>query len=105
MVFPFGYDQALEVDWAAMPTEVFLGFAYVIICVTFLVYFLNAFAMKTLSPSVVSAYIYLQPVLAGALSIGLGKEKLHWIQILAAVLIFSGVYLVSIRKKRLSNNQ
>lgn len=105
MVFPFAYDQALEVDWAAMPTEIFLGFAYVVICVTFLGYFLNAFAMKTLSPSVVSAYIYLQPVLAGALSIGLGKEKLHWIQILAAVLIFSGVYLVSIRKKRLSNNQ
>jgi drug/metabolite transporter (DMT)-like permease len=33
------------------------------------------------------------------LSISLGKEKLHWIQLLAAVLIFSGVYLVSIRKK------
>mgnify|MGYP006081922301 CR=1 FL=1 len=105
MVFPFGYVQALEVDWAAMPTEIFMGFAYVIICVTFLVYFLNAFAMKTLSPSVVSAYIYLQPVLAGALSIGLGKEKLHWIQLLAAALVFGGVYLVSIRKKRLPNNQ
>ena len=105
MVFPFGYDQALEVNWTDMPTEIFLGFAYVIICVTFLVYFLNAFAMKTLSPSVVSAYIYLQPVLAGALSIGLGKEKLHWIQILAAALIFGGVYLVSIRKKRLPYNQ
>jgi len=104
MVFPFGYSQALVVDWTAMPTEILLGFAYVIICVTFLVYFLNVFAMKTVSPSVVSAYIYLQPVLAGALSIGLGKEKLHWIQILAAALIFGGVYLVSIRKSPLANN-
>lgn len=105
LVFPFGYDQALEVDWANMPTEVFLGFAYVVFCVTFLVYFLNAFAMKTVSPSVVSAYIYLQPVLAGALSIGLGKEKLHWIQVAAAILIFGGVYLVSLRKKPLLNDQ
>lgn len=102
MVFPFGYDQALEVDWANMPIDILLGVAYVIGCVTFLVYFLNVFAMKTVSPAVVSTYIYLQPLLAGALSISLGRESLHWIQIIAAVLIFTGVYLVSIRPARVS---
>lgn len=100
MVFPFGYSQALEVDWANMPTDIFWGVMYVIICVTFLVYFLNVYAMKTVSPSVVSAYIYLQPVLAGTLSIALEMEKLHWIKLLSAAMIFSGVYLVSIRKTR-----
>lgn len=100
MVFPFGYSQALEVDWANMPIDIFWGVMYVIICVTFLVYFLNVYAMKTVSPSVVSAYIYLQPVLAGTLSIALEMEKLHWIKLLSAAMIFSGVYLVSIRKSR-----
>lgn len=100
MVFPFGYDQALEVDWANMPTSIVWSVLYVVICVTFLAYFLNVFAMKTVSPSVVSAYIYVQPVLAGALSLALGMEKLHWIKILSAVMIFSGVYLVSVRKSR-----
>jgi len=100
MVFPFGYDQALAVDWANMPIDIMLGVAFVIICVTFLVYFLNAVALKTVSPSVVSTYIYLQPVMAGALSVGLGMESIHWIQVLAAGFIFTGVYLVSIRKKR-----
>ena len=100
MVFPFGYDQALAVDWSAMPTDVLFGVAYVIICVTFLVYFLNVYAMKSLSPSIVSAYIYLQPVLAGSMSIFLGMEKLHWIKVLSAALIFSGVYLVSFRKSK-----
>lgn len=99
LVFPFGYDQALAVDWANMPMDVLLGVGFVIFFVSYLVYFLNVFAMKTVSPSVVSAYIYLQPVLAGTLSIALGMEDLHWIKIAAAVLIFSGVYLVSIRKK------
>ncbi|MEX2597265.1 MAG: DMT family transporter [Salibacteraceae bacterium] len=103
MVFPFGYDQALNVDWTAMPTDVFWGVMYVIICVTFLVYFLNVYAMKTVSPSVVSAYIYLQPVLAGTISIFLEMEKLHWIKIVSALMIFTGVYLVSFRKtKRVS---
>jgi drug/metabolite transporter (DMT)-like permease len=100
MVFPFGYDQALAVDWSAMPTDVLFGVAYVIICVTFLVYFLNVYAMKSVSPSIVSAYIYLQPVLAGSMSIFLGMEKLHWIKVLSAALIFSGVYLVSFRKSK-----
>ncbi|MDP4663533.1 MAG: DMT family transporter [Salibacteraceae bacterium] len=100
MVFPFGIEQALEVDWANMPTATIWGVLYVVICVTFLVYFFNVFAMKTVSPSVVSAYIYLQPVLAGSLSILLGYEKLHWIKILAAAFIFTGVYLVSFHKKK-----
>ena len=98
MVFPFGYDQAMKVNWHEMPTEIFWGIVYVIVGVTFFAYYLNVYAMKTVSPSVVSAYIYLQPVLAGALSLALEMEKLHWIKVLAAILIFSGVYLVSIRK-------
>ncbi len=98
MVFPFGYSQALEVDWATMPTNIFWGVMFVIVGVTFLVYFLNVYAMKTVSPSVVSAYIYLQPVLAGTMSIAFGMEEIHWIKIMAAVLIFAGVYLVSIRR-------
>lgn len=102
IVFPFGYDQALAVDWASMPTDKLWGVIYVVVCVTFMVYFLNVFAMKTVSPSVVSVYIYLQPVFTGILSISLGYEKLHWIKLLAAALIFTGVYLVSVRKvKRL----
>lgn len=99
LVFPFGYDQALEVDWVNMPLDIMLGIGFVIFFVSFLVYFFNVFAMKTVSPSVVSAYIYLQPVLAGTLSIMLGMEELHWIKVVAAILIFTGVYLVSIRKK------
>jgi drug/metabolite transporter (DMT)-like permease len=100
LVFPFGFSQAMAVDWAGMPTQIFWGVMFVIVCVTFMVYFLNVFAMKTVSPTVVSAYIYLQPVLAGMMSVILGMEKLHWIKILAALLIFSGVYLVSVRKRK-----
>jgi len=100
MVFPFGYDQALEVDWQAMPADVLISVLYVIIGVTFLVYFLNVFAMKTVSPTVVSAYIYLQPVLVAVISLTLGLEQPHWIKILAALMIFTGVYLVSKRKPK-----
>lgn len=100
LIFPFSYSQAMEVDWSNMPTDILWGGGYVVVGVTFLAYFLNVFAMKTVSPSVVSAYIYLQPVLAGSLSIAMGMEELHWIKILATIMIFSGVYLVSFRKAK-----
>ena len=99
LVFPFGYDQALAVDWSSFTPEIWRGFAFVIIFVSVLVYFFNVYAMKSVSPSVVSAYIYLQPVLAGGLSLALGMEELHWLKVVAALMIFGGVYLVAIRKK------
>jgi drug/metabolite transporter (DMT)-like permease len=44
---------------------------------------------------VVSTYIYLQPLIAALFAISLGKDSFTWIKFIAAILIFSGVYLVS----------
>jgi drug/metabolite transporter (DMT)-like permease len=59
----------------------------------------NAVALKYVSPSVVSIYIYLQPIVATAFAIWLGKDHLDWIKILSAALICVGVYLVSAKAK------
>ena len=45
-----------------------------------------------------AVFIYLQPFFATLFAIGLGKDELSWVKIIAALLIFSGVYLV-IQKK------
>lgn len=95
LVLPFGYSEALAINWAAMPDAVLWGVAFVVVFVTFLAYLLNVVAIKWLSPTAVSAYIYLQPVIAGILAIAWGNASLHWIQPVAAVLIFVGVYATS----------
>jgi drug/metabolite transporter (DMT)-like permease len=51
--------------------------------------------MKTLSPSIVAVFIYLQPVFATIFAIGLHKDQLSWEKGIAALLIFVGVYLVT----------
>jgi drug/metabolite transporter (DMT)-like permease len=48
---------------------------------------------------VVGAYIYLQPILATLISISLGKDALTAEKIFSAILIFTGVYLVSFSGK------
>ena len=98
-VLPFGLNELLEVNTQSFSKIIYLKVAFVVICTTFLAYLFNAFALKTLNPSVVSTYIYLQPVLASVVAIFLKSDSLDFIKILSALFIFSAVYLVSIPNK------
>lgn len=102
-IMPFGLPSFLQTDWAGLSTGTWLGIAYVLIGTTFLAYLFNTYALKLVSPSVVSIYIYLQPLFASLLSLTLGMETLTLGKVLAGVLIFTGVYLVSYRPKRVKN--
>jgi drug/metabolite transporter (DMT)-like permease len=95
MVLPFGFNDAMAISWITMPTSILFDILYVVIGATFLGYLLNTLALKVLNASIVSIYIYIQPVLAVIIAIGFGKDKLTAISIIASALIFSGVYLVS----------
>ena len=64
MVLPFGFADLLEVQWNSLPKVAWYSVAYVLIGVTILTYLFNAMALKTASASLVSTYIYLQPLLA-----------------------------------------
>jgi drug/metabolite transporter (DMT)-like permease len=73
---------------------------YIIIITTFLVYLLINYALKRLNPTTVSYYTYMQPVIAAITSVSLGMERITLPKVLAAVLIFGGVALVSQRGKK-----
>ena len=96
-VLPFGYDDLTNVKWGTIPVNIYLEIIFVVVCTTFIAYLLNSLALKTLTASTVSIYIYLQPILASLFAIFLGADFLDEKKIIASVLIFSGVYLVSIR--------
>ena len=98
-VIPAGFGQFAAVDWSSWTPIIIAQAAFVVICTTFLAYLFNVYALKTVSSTTVSIYIYLQPLLATAASLALGKDVLTWREVVAAALIFSGVYLVSFSKK------
>jgi drug/metabolite transporter (DMT)-like permease len=95
LVFPFGWEQFNLIKWETFDTNVWMGVFYVVIITTSVAYMLNTYALKNLSPSTVSAYIYLQPLFATIIAIIIGKDKINGFHILSAVLIFTGVYLVT----------
>ena len=95
LIIPFGWKELTTVEWTAFTWPVWLSVVYVIIFSTFLAYLLNTYGLKYLSPSVVSFYIYLQPVFATLISIILAQEEPALIHALSCLLIITGVFLVS----------
>ena len=103
-VLPFGIDEILKIDLSTFNEEIYLKIGFVVICTTFIAYMFNAFALKSLNPSVVSVYIYLQPLLASLIAIALNSDSLSLVKILSAIFIFSAVFLVSIPSKKVITN-
>jgi len=101
-VLPVGASQAAAIDWAAFEPAHWQGLAFVVLMTTFLVYLLNIYALQIVAPTVVSIYIYLQPLLATGLSWWLARsggvdytaDLSGWTLVCGAA-IFAGVGLVS----------
>lgn len=94
-MMPFGLNDLLDVEWQALSDRVIFAMAFVVVATTFLAYFLNTYALKFLSSSVVSMYIYFQPFLATIIAVLLGKDEITLIKVVSAGLIITGVYLAS----------
>lgn len=102
-VTPFGYSEFSAVQWHLLTPYAWFCIAFMVILVTVIAYLLNTYALKELSSSVVSAYIYLQPLLAAIIALWAQKDKLNWLKIIAAILIFIGVYLASKKSEKPQN--
>jgi drug/metabolite transporter (DMT)-like permease len=101
-VTPFGLPTLSKVDWSSFTPLIWVAVGYVLLLTTFLVYLLNAFALSVVQASVVSIYIYLQPLFAALIAILWQQDQLDGRKLLAASLIFLGVYLVSRPRKKLN---
>ena len=99
---PIGLKQFIDVEWGTLPNNAIFGMIFVVVGTTFLTYLLNVFALKELSAATISAFIYLQPFIAIFYAITTGADTLNLIKIFAAVLVFSGVFLVTRKPKTIS---
>lgn len=102
-VVPFGFGEALTVDWSSFPSSIILAFAYVLLFTTGLTYLLNAFSLKLLSPTIVGIYIYLQPLIASIAGIFFGQNEILSFHLIAGALIFLGVFTISYPRLKLRN--
>jgi drug/metabolite transporter (DMT)-like permease len=85
----------LETDWNLMDLKAVWGIVFLVLFATIAAYFLNAWAMKAVPASSVGAYVYIQPVFVTVVSACAGFGEVSWSTIPLILLIFAGVYLVT----------
>ena len=99
--FPFTITEFLEISWNTLPFEAIWRIGFVIVGTTFLTYMLNIYALKTLPATTIGAFTYLQPIITIVYAVITGNDFLDSIKILACILVFTGVYLAS-KKRRVT---
>lgn len=100
---PFSVKGLINVDWAGIPTIQYAELAYLIICATFISYFLIPVAQKRIRPTLISMYSYVQPIIAIAISIAIGMDTLTWQKTIATLLVFGGLVIVSYSRSAQNN--
>lgn len=99
MSVPLSMKEIATLQWSTIPQVQIWELAFLIICATFISYFLIPLGQKRIRPTLVSMYSYVQPIIATAISIFAGMELLSWQKVLAAAMVFTGVFVVSRSKK------
>jgi len=102
VLFPFSIDAFASSSFARIPLDIWMAILFVVFITTGFAYYLINYSLKTLSPNVNGIYMYLQPLIASLVAIILGKDMLTMIDIIAALLIMTGVYLVTRQPKKIS---
>ena len=100
MLLPFTFTHVEEVLSNPIPAKTWWEVAYVVVIGTFFCYILTMVGQRTLRPTVVSVYNYVQPVVSVGATLLMGLGILKPTHALAVVLVFSGVWLVTKSKSR-----
>lgn len=99
ITIPVGIYSLQQENLQAIDASVWVALAFIILLPTVGAYYLNAYALTRVSPSTVAIYIYLQPLMAFGFAPLLLGEKWNYRTIVAALLIFLGVALVTMNKE------
>lgn len=77
-----------------------LEIAFILLCPTFMAYFLVQHAIRHIGSELVSLYQYLLPVFATLSAVLMGLDRLKWMQVLAMIVIVGGMVLTNLGKRR-----
>jgi drug/metabolite transporter (DMT)-like permease len=94
---PIGAHSLSSEHLEAISVRVWLVVGFIILLPTVGAYYLNGWALTKVTPSVVAVYIYLQPLIAFGLAPLLLGESWSWRTVIASLLIFTGVAIVTKR--------
>src|SRR5205823_10337046 len=97
----YSYRSLLAFEPGLISTQVWVAAIFIVIFPTVLAYFFNYWSLKRVESSLVAFFIYIQPVLAGSLSVLFRGEHLTFRMVMSATLIFLGFLISSLNFRAL----
>lgn len=94
-MIPFLGRTLFTTDWSGFTPAAWGALAFVVLGATVTAYLCVAGGLRRLKPTTVSIYTYLQPVIASFVAILRGQDRTDWVKIVAALLVFAGVFIVT----------
>jgi len=95
LILPFCWSDVVRINWEQALFSQLVSLGVLIFFGTFLTYSFTTYGLKHLGASITGGYIYTQPVFAAIIATLFLQEQFSVEKAVAALLIFSGVYLVS----------
>jgi len=95
LLLPFGWIQFNEIRWEQFEWSHISSLTFIVIAGTFLAYLFNVYGILHLGAGITGSYIYTQPIFAAIIATLFLHEDLSIQKIIAGLLIFVGVFLVS----------
>lgn len=102
---PFSIPKLATTEFAAVSSPVWWEIGFMIVFSTFIAYYLIPIGQQRIRPTLVSMYGYLQPIIAIAVAIWTGMDRLTFTKILATTLVFSGVWVVNQSRAAVAETQ
>lgn len=100
---PLAIHELWTFDYSLLTGTYLSELSFLIVCSTFITYFLIPIGQKRIRPTLVSMYSYVQPIIAILISIYVGMDTLNWQKVLAAMMVFGGVVLVNYSRSAKGN--
>lgn len=99
-MLPFSYHGLMTTNWTALGTEALESIVFIVVVATFVSYMLIVIGQKSLRPTVAGMYNYVQPIVACIVTVCLGMDTFNVTKTIAVLMIFGGVYLVTISRSK-----
>ena len=93
-LLPLTLNDMMQLKWTTLSLRTIGEIAYIIVFCTFITFLLVVYSQRKLSSTVVSTYNYVQPFVTVTASLLMGLAVFQWQHLIAAILIFAGVWLV-----------
>jgi len=97
---PLTWPDVRTLPWREFSGGAMAQITYIVVGSTFLAYLLIPIGQRVLRPTVVSMYSYTQPLVAAIAAIAIGIDHFTWEKGLSGILVFLGVYVVTLSKSR-----